>query len=145
MPNPVAPFVVLPGDGTPIQMPLGGSNLLTAHTRNTNGSFTVIQCDVPPNQGPALHIHTREDELWYILEGDFRFKTGDAILGAPQGACIFGPRGIPHSFQNVGDTPGRLLAVSTPRASSGSSSSTPSSSPAPSIPMPSPPSPTPTG
>jgi mannose-6-phosphate isomerase-like protein (cupin superfamily) len=114
MPNPVAPFVVLPGDGTPIQLPLGGSNLLKAHTRNTNGSFTMIQCDVPPKQGPALHIHTREDELWYILEGDFRFKTGDAMLGAPQGACIFGPRGIPHSFQNVGDTPGRLLAIYAP-------------------------------
>jgi hypothetical protein len=70
-------------------MPLGGSNLLTAQTRNTNGSFTVIQCDVPPQQGSALHIHT-------------------------PGACIFGPRGIPHSFQNVGDTPGRLLAIYTP-------------------------------
>jgi hypothetical protein len=49
-----------------------------------------------------------------IDRGDFRFKTGDAILGAPQGARIFGPRGIPHSFQNVGDTPGRLLAIYTP-------------------------------
>jgi mannose-6-phosphate isomerase-like protein (cupin superfamily) len=145
VPNPVAPFVVLPGEGTPIQMPLGGSNLLKAHTRNTNGSLTVIQCDVPPKQGPALHIHTRENELWYVLEGDFRFKTGDAMLGAPQGACIFGPRGIPHSFQNIGDTPDGSWRSTPPRASSGSSSSTPSCSPAPSIPRPSRPSPSPTG
>jgi uncharacterized cupin superfamily protein len=76
--------------------------------------LTVIESVIPPKQGPALHIHTREDEMWYILEGDFRFKAGDAMLWASTGAFIFGPRGMPHCFQNVADTPGWLLTVCTP-------------------------------
>ena len=112
-PSPV-PFVVHPGDGTPVQMPIGGSTLTKAHTWNTNGALTVFELVVPPKQGPALHIHTREDEMWYVLDGHFRFKAGDAMMGAPTGAFVFGPRGTPHCFQNVADTPGRLLAICTP-------------------------------
>jgi mannose-6-phosphate isomerase-like protein (cupin superfamily) len=102
MPNPNAPFAVLSGEGTPIETPTGGSVYIKANTRNTNGSLT------------ALHTHLREDELWYVLEGDFRFKAGDAIFRASKGGMAFGPRGTPHCFQNVGDAPARLLVITTP-------------------------------
>ena len=69
---------------------------------------------IGPKQGPALHTHHRDDELWVVLEGDFRFKTGGAILPASTGGMAFGPRGTPHAFQNLGDVPGRLLVVTTP-------------------------------
>ena len=59
---------------------------------------------ISPKQGPALHTHLREDELWYVIEGDFRFKAGDAMLRASTGGMAFGPRGMPHAFQNIGDT-----------------------------------------
>ena len=49
-----------------------------ADTRRTNGSLTVVELVIAPKSGPALHSHLREDELWYVLEGDFRFKAGDA-------------------------------------------------------------------
>jgi uncharacterized RmlC-like cupin family protein len=61
-----------------------------------------------------MHRHLREDELWYVIEGDFRFKVGDAMLRASTGGLAFGPRGIPHAFQNVGDKPARLLVIATP-------------------------------
>ena len=64
--------------------------------------------------GPALHTHLREDELWYVIEGDFRFKAGGAMLRASTGGMAFGPRGMPHAFQNIGDSPGRLLVITTP-------------------------------
>ena len=114
MSNPVMPFAVLSGEGKPMETPTGGSVTIKADTMNTNGSFTVLEFVQPPKTGPALHIHHREDEIWYVLEGDFRFKAGAAMFPVSQGGMAFGPRGTPHCFQNVGDAPARLLVITTP-------------------------------
>jgi mannose-6-phosphate isomerase-like protein (cupin superfamily) len=110
----VPPFAVQANEGKTLDTPIGGVVTIKAHTRNTNGSMSVLEIAVEPNSGPALHTHLREDELWWVLEGEFRFKAGDAMLHAATGGMAFGPRGLPHAFQNVGDTPGRLLIVTTP-------------------------------
>ena len=68
----------------------------------------------PPKAGPALHTHLREDEVWYVLAGDYRFKVGEVMFRVSEGGMAFGPRGVPHGFQNIGDTPGRLLVIATP-------------------------------
>lgn len=114
MVHPVAPFAVHPGAGTALPTPTGDVITLKAVTGQTNGSLTVMEVLIGPKQGPGLHTHLREDELWYILEGDFRFKAGDAMFRVSAGGMAFGPRGTPHCFQNIGDTPGRLLAITTP-------------------------------
>lgn len=111
---PVTPFAVLSSEGTTLETPTGSSVTIKAHTRNTNGSLTVLEFLTEPKDGPALHTHLREDELWWVLEGEYRFKLGDAIFRVSQGGMAFGPRGTPHAFQNVGDTPGRLLVITTP-------------------------------
>jgi mannose-6-phosphate isomerase-like protein (cupin superfamily) len=111
---PVAPFAVQAGDGTALETPTGDVVTVKAATRQTNGSLTVLEFVIGPKQGPALHTHVREDELWYVLDGDFRFKAGDAMLRASTGGMAFGPRGMPHAFQNIGETPGRLLVITTP-------------------------------
>jgi mannose-6-phosphate isomerase-like protein (cupin superfamily) len=113
--HPIAPFAVQSGEGTELETPPGGGVVtIKAATRETNGSLTVLEFLIDPKNGPALHTHLREDELWYVIEGDFRFKAGDAMLRASTGGMAFGPRGIPHCFQNIGDTPGRLLVITTP-------------------------------
>jgi len=108
------PFTVSPGEGPTLPTPTGSSVTIKQTTRDTNGSMTVLELAIMPKDGPALHTHLREDELWWVLEGEFRFKLGDSIANLPQGGMAFGPRGTPHAFQNVGDTPGRLLVVTTP-------------------------------
>ena len=114
-PDPAGPFAVQPGEGTALETPTGDTVTIKATTRQTNGSLTVLELVIGPNQGPALHTHLREDELWYVIEGDFRFKAGDAMLRASTGGMAFGPRGTPHCFQNVSDTtPARLLVMFTP-------------------------------
>jgi len=65
--------------------------------------------------------HHNEDELWFVLVSEFRFKAGDTILRASTGGMAFGPRSTPHCFQNIGDQAGRLLVVTTPEGWSGSS------------------------
>ena len=51
--------------------------------------------------------------MWYVLEGDYRFKVGDAMFRVSEGGMAFGPRGAAW-LQNIGDTPSRLLVIATP-------------------------------
>ncbi|HVL94758.1 MAG TPA: cupin domain-containing protein [Solirubrobacteraceae bacterium] len=82
----------------------------------TGGLLSIIEITEPPNpeglNGP-LHVHYREDETFWILEGDATFTVGDATFAARTGDCLFGPRGIPHAY-----TPGpdgcRMLFIMTP-------------------------------
>jgi quercetin dioxygenase-like cupin family protein len=115
--QPIAPFAVQSGEGTALETPTGDVVTIKAATRQTNGSLTVLEFVIGPKKGPALHTHLREDELWYVIDGDFRFKAGGAMLRASTGGFAFGPRGTPHAFQNIGDTPGRLLVIITPSGS----------------------------
>jgi mannose-6-phosphate isomerase-like protein (cupin superfamily) len=114
VPTAVAPFAVQSGEGTALETPTGDVVTVKAATRQTHGSLTVLEFVIGPKKGPALHTHLREDELWYVIDGDFRFKAGGAMLRVSTGGLAFGPRGTPHAFQNIGETPGRLLVITTP-------------------------------
>lgn len=114
VPAPVAPFAVQAGEGTALETPTGDVVTIKAATGQTNASLTVLELVIGPKKGPALHTHFREDELWYVLDGDFRFKAGDAMFRVSTGGMAFGPRGTPHAFQNIGETLGRLLVITTP-------------------------------
>jgi mannose-6-phosphate isomerase-like protein (cupin superfamily) len=114
MPDPLSPFAVRAGEGRIATTLTGDSACIKTDTQNTFGSLTVMELTISPKLGPALHTHVREDEVWYVLEGEFRFKAGDLMFAASAGDMAFGPRGTPHNFQNVGETPGRLLVVTTP-------------------------------
>ena len=59
-------------------------------------------------------MHRREHELWYVLEGEFRFLLADALVHVPTGGLAFGPCGTPHTFQNIGPGTGRLLVITGP-------------------------------
>jgi hypothetical protein len=52
--------------------------------------------------------------VWYVLEGDFRFRAGEELFRVSEGGLAFGPRGTPHNFQNVGEVPGRPLIITAP-------------------------------
>lgn len=113
MTDPVAPFAIGSGDRPRLVAPAGEVSILVGSTES-GGAMNVFEFWCPAGSGPALHAHTREDELWYVLDGEFRFRAGDAMLRADTGGLAFGPRGVPHAFQNVGQSTGRLLIVTTP-------------------------------
>jgi mannose-6-phosphate isomerase-like protein (cupin superfamily) len=108
------PFAIQAGAATRLETPTGDSAYVMTSTENTHGSLTVIELVISPKNGPALHTHHREDEVWFVLEGDFRFKAGEEMFWVSEGGLAFGPRGTPHSFQNVGDAPARLLVMTAP-------------------------------
>ena len=83
-------------------------------SEDTNGKYSVIITETPPNGGPPLHIHTHEDELFYVLKGNFDFFYGDLKVAAQKGDFIQLPRGIPHRFVNKDSSTGITMNTITP-------------------------------
>lgn len=114
MPDAMEPVTVGPGEGATIQGPAGGPLTFKVRGEQTDGALTAFENVVAPGDGPPLHTHSNEDESWYVLEGRLRFRLADERRDAPQGSFVFVPRGVPHCFQNVGETPARILVAFTP-------------------------------
>ncbi|MCB1033997.1 MAG: cupin domain-containing protein, partial [Acidobacteria bacterium] len=83
-------------------------------SRDTGGQYAVIQSNVPPGGGPPRHVHEHEDEMFYVLHGEFDFFSGESTVRASSGALVVLPRGLPHGFRNVGEEPGVLINTITP-------------------------------
>ncbi len=81
---------------------------------DTNGEMALIETLVPPESGPPPHLHEREDEVFYIVEGEFEFLMGDKRLRASSGSVVYGPKGTAHTYKNVGPGEGRFLATIIP-------------------------------
>ena len=62
-----------------------------------------------------MHVH-EQDELIYLLEGRLRVKLGDDLNEAEAGAVVFIPRGVQHTWQNVGETEARFVVTLMPAA-----------------------------
>jgi quercetin dioxygenase-like cupin family protein len=74
----------------------------------------MLEIATPPQVGPPLHVHQREDEAFYVLEGMYEIRVGGRMIPAPPGTFAFLPRDIPHSYTNVGYRTGKLLVTITP-------------------------------
>lgn len=93
---------------------LGDLYTFKATGKQTNGAFTVIDQTVQPQSGPPPHIHHREDEAFYILEGRFSFLSGDKQSVFEAGSFVYIPKGTLHTFKNIDDQQGKLLVIITP-------------------------------
>ena len=93
---------------------LGTEMVLKIDGRKTGGAMAVAESVVKAGEGPPMHVHTKEDELFYVLDGRFRFWRGDEVLEAGPGTVAFLPRGVRHTYKNVGPGAGRLLLTITP-------------------------------
>lgn len=80
----------------------------------TNGAFGLLESLIVPGFSPPLHVHHREDESFYVLEGTVTMRCGDRTFEATAGAFVFLPRGVPHTFVVEGDAPARMLTLITP-------------------------------
>jgi len=80
----------------------------------TRGSLGVIEQIVPPGLGSPYHVHRREDEAFYVLEGAIRFFSGEHSWVLGPGGFAFLPRDLPHGFRTEGDVPSRSLLLLSP-------------------------------
>jgi mannose-6-phosphate isomerase-like protein (cupin superfamily) len=112
-PQPFDPVLTDPAAGQAFTM-LGTTMRLIATAASTGGRYTVLEQVTPPRWGPPRHVHSREDEIIYVLEGSYELHVGDERRTVSAGACAILPRGVPHGFRNVAATPGRFFCVITP-------------------------------
>jgi quercetin dioxygenase-like cupin family protein len=87
---------------------------IKADTHITGGGYSITENFVRPGQGVPLHLHTREDEAIYVVEGEVRITIGDLQRTARPGDVAHMPRNIPHRFQNVSDRAARMVLVFSP-------------------------------
>jgi quercetin dioxygenase-like cupin family protein len=108
------PVALAAGEGLSVENPTGSVITFKARSDQSAGSLTVIEGGAAPGEGPPLHVHRREDEFIYTLEGRFRIKFADELIEADPGSFVFIPRGTPHTWQNIDVAPARFLAALTP-------------------------------
>ena len=79
------------------------------------GQMSVVEFAAPPGDMPPLHLHLKDDEAWYVLEGEMSFFVGDnEPKRIAAGAIAFGPKGVPHTYRVEGARDARWLAICTP-------------------------------
>lgn len=81
---------------------------------DTDGKYAVFEATVPPAGGPPPHVHSREEEGFYVLEGEITFTIGDKRFVAGAGMFANMSVGTPHSFKNESGKPARMLISVAP-------------------------------
>ncbi|SEK76124.1 cupin domain-containing protein [Streptacidiphilus jiangxiensis] len=108
-----APVIVTASELPPVRWDVQECRVLL-RAEHTYGELSLVEFITPPGTGPRPHVHHREAETFYVLDGAYEFLVGDRTVRAEPGTLVHGPSGITHGFRNVGDTPARLLCAFTP-------------------------------
>ena len=103
-----------PGEGRAVWVP--GGQLLTykVTAEQTGGAYSLFEDAVPPQYEAPAHIHHREDESFYVVEGEFEFYKDGETMRAGAGSLVYVPRGSLHACKTDGEGRGRLLMSQTP-------------------------------
>jgi mannose-6-phosphate isomerase-like protein (cupin superfamily) len=108
------PRVIGPRDGKFVDLRSVGVRFMIWGAES-GGGFSLVEHPIPPRTLVApLHLHEREDEYSYVLEGRMGAQLGDDVVYAEAGDLVFKPRNQWHTFWNAGDTPCRLLEIISP-------------------------------
>src|SRR5438552_2064295 len=102
-----------PGEGRTIAV-VGDVYRFLTTGEETSGKYALWEAVVLPGGGPPPHVHSREEEGFYILEGEIAFTIGDQRLVASAGTFANMPVGTPHSFKNESRKPARMLISVAP-------------------------------
>jgi quercetin dioxygenase-like cupin family protein len=108
----LAPIALGPNEGESLWF-LGSHISIKASAETTAGRVAVIEHLSPRGSGSPLHVHHREDEWFYVIEGELTLWVGGQVINAPAGSFVYGPRDIPHTFTVSSET-ARFLLVTEP-------------------------------
>jgi quercetin dioxygenase-like cupin family protein len=102
-----------PGEGRTVAV-VGDVYRFLATGEDTNGKYALWEAIVPPGGGPPPHVHSREEEGFYVLEGEITFTVNGERVVAVAGMFANMPVGIPHSFKNESGKPAKMLISVAP-------------------------------
>jgi mannose-6-phosphate isomerase-like protein (cupin superfamily) len=103
-----------PGEGSKSLWVLGEFVTFKVLSHQTSGAYSLFELSTPPGSGPPAHVQHREDEAFYVLEGEYEFLVEGRILRSPVGSLLYVPKGNLHTHKNVGEGIGRMLVSQTP-------------------------------
>jgi mannose-6-phosphate isomerase-like protein (cupin superfamily) len=106
------------GEGERIWI-VGDTMTLLATGERTGGGMVLLENLTAPGGGPPPHVHTREDEFWFVVDGTFEIRLGDEVHRLGPGGFAYAPRGTVHNFRNTADRPSRILVGFTPAGMEG--------------------------
>ena len=92
----------------------GEAVYIKATGAQTGGLWSMIEQVTPAAGGPPVHSHGREDEGFFILEGEYLFLVGEDRIKAYPGDFLWAPRNVPHTFLNIGSGTARATVVMSP-------------------------------
>jgi quercetin dioxygenase-like cupin family protein len=101
------------GTGPVYQSPVDKIKFLITGEQN-GGAFFMAEVSVPPGAGNPPHVHSREEETFYLQQGTLTIEVGGKTQTASPGDFICLPRGVAHSFQNTGSVEAKFLLVAVP-------------------------------
>ena len=108
------PRIIRPNEGKAVDLRSVGVRFL-AWSEETGGGFSFVEHPIPPKTLVApLHLHEREDEYSFVLEGRMGAKLGSDVVYAEAGDFVFKPRNQWHTFWNPDDKPCRVLEIISP-------------------------------
>jgi quercetin dioxygenase-like cupin family protein len=93
---------------------VGDAYTILADGEQTGGAYALLEARGPPGQGPPPHVHRREDEAFYVIEGTILFVADGRETRAGAGGYVYLPRGSVHRFQNIGEGDARMLVLVAP-------------------------------
>ena len=107
------PTLRAPAEGRTIAV-VGDVYRILATGDDTDGKYAMWEAIVPPGGGPPPHVHSREEEAFYILEGEITFHIGEERVVASAGMFANMPVGTQHSFKNESGKPAKMLISVAP-------------------------------
>jgi quercetin dioxygenase-like cupin family protein len=105
-----APIALGPDEGEALWF-FGCLATVKASGATTGGRVAIIDHLAARGAGSPLHVHRREDEWFYVTEGELAFWVGGSRIAAPAGAFVYGPRDVPHTFEVVSERARWLLGA----------------------------------
>jgi len=105
------PTLVPPGSGTTLDF-LGVTHKLTS--QQTGGTIYLFESTFDPGTGNRLHVHGREDEIGFVIEGALEIRLADRTEVLDTGGIARLPKGIPHAIRNPLGAPSRYLFMAVP-------------------------------
>lgn len=106
------PKIVAPAEGQTLVFP-GEQMVSKLASSETGGQFVVASVTVEPGFGPPPHIHSREDELFFVVEGEVEFTVDGIPTIATAGTTVFAPRHVSHTYKGAGTGPAKFFVVVT--------------------------------
>jgi mannose-6-phosphate isomerase-like protein (cupin superfamily) len=106
-------FVLGPDEGEAFWW-LGSLTLTKLTGASTSGGMDIVDHRVPAGYAPPLHVHEAQDEVFYVIDGEFAVRCGDQRWTAGPGSLVFLPRNVAHGFTVSSNGPGRTLLINAP-------------------------------